>query len=156
MGKYDTTTYSAHEFYDKYKSVLWEWKHKKGNKLIEDYRTVTITKAQYLELEELLKKSKEFEQKLYLACELNNKGIELEKRGEIADAIAMYELNIRPNTYLTMHPYDRLLVLYRKSKDYENEKRVCTLAIEKYPQEKKYKERLIKINGYIEKQKNNY
>lgn len=142
-------------YYDKYVSVLWEWEVERGNKPNIEYGMVVMTEEKFNELESLLNKRKEFDQKLSLACELNNKGRELEKRGEFIDAIAIYEQNILPDVHVTMHPYDRLLVLYRKNKDYENEKRVCTLAIEEFPQEKKYKERLIKINGYIEKQNTN-
>lgn len=83
---------------------------------------------------------------------LNNKGIELEKLGEIDAAISIYEQNIDGNCYPAFHSFDRLLVLYRKSKMYENEKRVCVKAIEvlKHP---KYNQRLDKINALIDKSK---
>lgn len=84
---------------------------------------------------------------------LNNKGIELEKQGKIQEAIKVYEKNISYGDCNATHSYDRLLVLYRKQKDYENEKRICELAISTFKTEKKYKDRLEKINNLINKTK---
>ncbi len=91
-------------------------------------------------------------EKLLKCAELNNKGIELEKQGKIVEAIAIYEENIKGDCYPAMHSFDRLLVLYRKSKDYENEKRVAEKAIYLFS-DNKYKERLQKIKLLISKQK---
>ena len=91
-------------------------------------------------------------EKLFKCAELNNKGMELEKQGKIAEAIAIYEENIKGDCYPAMHSFDRLLVLYRKSKDYENEKRVAEKAIYLFS-DNKYKERLQKIKLLISKQK---
>ena len=91
-------------------------------------------------------------EKLLKCAELNNKGIELEKQGKIVEAIAIYEENIKGDCYPAMHSFDRLLVLYRKSKDYENEKRVAEKAIYLFS-DNKYKERLQKIKFLISKQK---
>lgn len=91
-------------------------------------------------------------EKLLKCAELNNKGIELEKHGKIVEAIAIYEENIKGDCYPAIHSFDRLLVLYRKSKDYENEKRVAEKAIYLFS-ENKYKERLQKIKLLISKQK---
>lgn len=91
-------------------------------------------------------------EKLLKCAELNNKGIELEKQGKIVEAIAIYEENIKGDCYPAMHSFDRLLVLYRKSKDYENEKRVAEKAIYLFS-DNKYKERLQKIKLLILKQK---
>lgn len=90
-------------------------------------------------------------EKLFKCAELNNKGIELEKRGNIADAIAIYEENIKGDCYPARHSFNRLLVLYRKAKDYENEKRVAEKAISLFS-DNKYKERLQKIELLISKQ----
>lgn len=91
-------------------------------------------------------------EKLLKCAELNNKGIEFEKQGKIVEAIAIYEENIKGDCYPATHSFDRLLVLYRKSKDYENEKRVAEKAIYLFS-ENKYKERLQKIKLLISKQK---
>lgn len=77
--------------------------------------------------------------------ERNDKRIKLEKQGYIAKAIAIYEENIKGDCYLAIHPFNRLLVLYRKAKDYENEKRVAEKAISLFS-DNKYKVRLQKIN----------
>ncbi len=79
----------------------------------------------------------------------NNLGISYEKQGDIESAIEVYEKNVLPDSYPAQHAYDRLLVLYRKQKDYENEKRICKLAISIFKTEKKYKDRLEKINKLI-------
>ena len=61
-------------------------------------------------------------------------GIDLEKEGMINEAIAVYEKAIIPQLPAT-HPYDRLMILYRKKKEYENEIRVIKLAISVFMKE---------------------
>lgn len=56
-------------------------------------------------------------------------GIDLEKESMIDEAISVYEKAITPKIPMT-HPYDRLMILYRKKKDYENEIRVIKEAID--------------------------
>lgn len=77
---------------------------------------------------------------------LNNKGIEQEKSGDEDGAIATYEECIKTG-YPAHHAYDRLLVIYRRRKDYENEKRVCLLAIDTFKTIQKYQDRLSKIES---------
>lgn len=84
--------------------------------------------------------------------EYNNLGISYEKQGSIKAAIDVYEKNILPDSYPEHHAYDRLLVIYRRQKDYTNEERVCKLAISTFPKEMKYKERLKKVEQLINKQ----
>lgn len=52
-----------------------------------------------------------------------------EKEGNITEAIRLYELMIE-NNFDGNHPYDRLAILYRKAKDYDNEIRVLLKAIQ--------------------------
>lgn len=52
----------------------------------------------------------------------------LEKEGMIDEAITVYEKSILSKIPATV-PYDRLMILYRKKKDYENEIRVIKDAI---------------------------
>lgn len=85
-----------------------------------------------------------YEKKLKQCVALNNKGIAFEKEGKIKSAINCYEKNIESD-YPARHSYDRLLVLYRKAKDIDNEIRVCELAFIKFPNDIKYKERLDKL-----------
>lgn len=84
-----------------------------------------------------------YEKKLKQCAALNNKGIAFEKEGKIKSAINNYEKNIESD-YPARHSYDRLLILYRKAKDYDNELRVCESAIEVFPNDAKYPERLEK------------
>ncbi|MDR1652881.1 MAG: hypothetical protein LBS01_04415 [Prevotellaceae bacterium] len=68
----------------------------------------------------------ERERELSKTVELNFKGKDLEKEGKIDEAISSYEENVKLG-YPAMHSYHRLVVLYHKMKDYENEKRICLL-----------------------------
>lgn len=63
------------------------------------------------------------------AVELNNKGIAHEKDGELKKAIACYEKNILPEAYVTLHPYTRLTIIYRKAKEYGEELRVIETGL---------------------------
>lgn len=111
---------------------------------------VRVPKSKLEEWESKYQPTKEFNENLSKVCALNNKGIALEKDGNIDEAIATYEKGILI-PYKAYHSYDRLLVLYRKRKDYQNEKRVCLAAIERFPEDDKYKERLTKIEAKINK-----
>lgn len=59
---------------------------------------------------------------------LNNKGIRYEKHGEIDKAIDVYERNIADD-YPATHSYNRLMVLYRKRKEFDKEIAVIEKAI---------------------------
>lgn len=61
-------------------------------------------------------------------------GIDLEKEGMINEAIAVYEKAIIPQLPAT-HPYDRLMILYRKKRDYDNEVRIIKIAISVFMKE---------------------
>ena len=110
----------------------------------------TITESELATMRAKRKKHADFEAKLFKCVELNNKGIKLEKDGEIDAAISVYEQNIEGDCYPAQHSFDRLLVLYRKAKNYADEKRVCIKAI-KVCKDDKYNKRLEKINALIEK-----
>lgn len=45
----------------------------------------------------------------------NLKAIELEKAGNVKEAIKLYEMNIKEN-FEGNHPYDRLAIIYRRNK----------------------------------------
>ena len=82
----------------------------------------------------------------------NEKGKELEEQGNFKEAAIFYEKNLTID-YSDKLCIDRLLNVYRKLKDYENEKRICDLAIQKYSG-KKYKDRLLTIEEKITKASN--
>ncbi|WP_281979217.1 hypothetical protein [Tenacibaculum mesophilum] len=86
----------------------------------------------------------------------NLKGKECEEKGEIESAIKEYEENLKEK-FEGSHPYNRLAIIYRKNKDYDNEIRVLKSAIRIYtklsesspredvdPKLNKFKERLEK------------
>ena len=119
--------------------------------LWNDKKYMEVSEQEYRTIMERYKKKQLDERRLSECVELNNKGIELEKNGETDAAIEVYEKNIKPGCWPARHSFDRLLVLYRKRKDYTNELRVCKAAIELFDGEVKYKERMVKINKRINK-----
>jgi len=89
----------------------------------------------------------------------NLKGRKLEQSGKVEEAKKLYEKNISMN-FDGNFPYDRLAVIYRKEKDYDNEIRVLNHAIHVFsdlratspradisPKLKKFKERLSKATA---------
>lgn len=112
---------------------------------------ITVTRARFEEMERSREKNKDREARLFKCVQLNNEGIRLEKEGEIEEAIKLYEKNVNEVKYPATHSYDRLMVLYRKQKDYENEIRVIKLAIEMFPKDEKYQKRLITATKKLEK-----
>ena len=109
---------------------------------------VAISKTQY---DEAVKKWNLYNVALPECTRLNNKGIEYEKAGDIENAVAAYEQNIGIDKYPATHAYDRLLVLYDRAKDYNNERRVAALATRVFGGQPKYAERLAKIDELIAK-----
>ena len=63
----------------------------------------------------------------------NLRGIELEKAGRTDEAIILYEQNVSA-AFHGSHPYNRLAIIYRKRKDYDNEIRVLRRAVSVYEQ----------------------
>ena len=132
-------------------------KYKHGAILTDDIYYRDEDAAGYIKIwqEELdwlnseLEKDRKSYEAMRLCAKLNNEGIALEKEGNIEEAIKVYEQNLSTPFYAT-HSYERLMILYRKKKDYLNERRVAELAVQRFPKEKKYKERLMKINAIIE------
>lgn len=82
----------------------------------------------------------------------------LELEEHFDDAIIAYE-DICTRYKLSSDTYKRLVILYRKNKDYENELRICNDAIKylRIDDTKRdfYKERMIKIKQKIKKSDNN-
>ena len=59
-----------------------------------------------------------------LMLERNLAGIDLEKQGHTAQAVTLYEANVRER-FEGSHPYERLRIIYRKIGDYPNAIRAC-------------------------------
>lgn len=74
-----------------------------------------------------------------------SEGETLEKEGNIEEAITAFEEAITHKYFHCVTPFYRLMVLYRKRKDLENEIRVVKAALEIFPHEEKYRERLEKL-----------
>ena len=90
----------------------------------------------------------EQQQRLAQCAELNNRGMECERWGAIA--IQAYEENVLLG-YPAHHAYKRLLVLYRKAKDYKNELRIAQRACRVFPKDESYKQRREKVKELIKK-----
>lgn len=96
------------------------------------------------------------------AVDNNHKGMSCEKSGNIDKAIMYYERNVT-NRFEGNRPYDRLAIIYRKRKDYDNEVRVLETAIDVFkninsgrqdvaPKLAKFKMRLSKAKELQKKQ----
>lgn len=91
------------------------------------------------------KEAKEEEDRIMSkTANLNCKGIDYEKNRHIDDAIRVYEENIELG-YPATHSFERLMIIYRKKLDYENEIRIIKIAIEIFSNEniKRYQRALI-------------
>lgn len=77
---------------------------------------------------DLIKQNEEESKKFKIQVDRNLQGKELEKEGKVEEAIKLYEENIREN-FEGNGPYDRLAIIYRKRKSYDEEKRVLEKAI---------------------------
>ena len=97
-----------------------------------------------------------FDSLLNQTVSLNNRGIELEKARDIKNAILTYEENVKlyedniEVAQLTKRPFDRLVILYHKLKDIENEKRILIKAVEYFPYDTGYQKKLAILNGTYE------
>jgi tetratricopeptide (TPR) repeat protein len=89
---------------------------------------VLIPLEELQEWEKKLSERKIFDDLLYSTALLNNKGIAYEKANKIDEAISCYEQNVSLG-YPARHSYQRLMVLYRKVKNYHVELVVIEKAI---------------------------
>ena len=104
-------------------------------------RFIIVNKAKWQKAVDEMSKRSAQEKEINLTASLNNEGIELEKDGKEDEAIIVYEKNVSRRCAAT-HSYDRLLVIYRKRKDVDNELRIAKLASAIFPKETKYKKRI--------------
>lgn len=95
-------------------------------------RVIEMPDEDYDEAMAIFEERRQMDELLARAAERNNRGSELEKSGDIDGAIAVYEENIAEG-YPASRSFDRLMVLYRKRKDYDSEIRVIMRAAEVFP-----------------------
>lgn len=124
-------------FIEKYKvaNVLDSEMHNQvTNCILQGEKYIYILPDKLNELNSKLKKQKDSENKLSITASLNNEGIALEKAGKIELAIEKYEENIDCG-YPAKHSFERLMILYRKRKEYDDEIRVIQSAIKVFSEE---------------------
>lgn len=89
------------------------------------------------------------EKALHDTASNNNKGIAFEKSGDVTNAIATYEKNLEI-AYPALHSYERLMILYRREKRYEDEIRVIEKALTDFST-KSHKVYIEKWNNRLQK-----
>lgn len=111
---------------------------------------VSISELEYNKALQSKSKQDEINNNWRITAELNNKGIAFEKEGKIYEAIEVYEENLQIG-YPASHSFDRLMILYRKLKDYNNEIRVIERALQIAKDDPKYISRLKKVQNLLSK-----
>lgn len=138
-------------FFKKYVSVLSPQLMRDINDAtIKGVKKAQISKATIAELDARLAEKKAEDKRIRDCAKRNDRGRSLEKSGKIPQAIKVYEENIGEGCYPASYSFDRLMVLYRKAKDFDNEARIIERAIDvlglRYPDlRSKYQERLMKV-----------
>jgi hypothetical protein len=99
-----------------------------------NFNNVVLKKTDYKDFLKLKAARESEDYGLNNTARLNNEGIAFEKSGKIEQAINIYESNIKIG-YPATHSYERLMILYHKRKDFENEKRVIEIAIQVFTKE---------------------
>lgn len=114
------------------------------------FSCIVVSEDDYTEANKYIAEAKRREELLSATAELNNKGIALEKAGELDAAISSYEQCIKLR-YPATHAFRRLCVLYRKRKDKANEVRVIEAALEVFPGNEFFTARLSRLSGGVSK-----
>lgn len=126
------------EFFIKLAGTGWDridyYTDKLNTANLRGKRTIAIRKSDYDTALRLIEKKETENSRLSDAACRNNNGIEKERIGDIDDAISIYEDNISDG-YPALHSYERLMIIYRRRKDFENETRVINRAIEVFSDE---------------------
>jgi tetratricopeptide (TPR) repeat protein len=137
---------------NKYYSVLpLELFNEQSKAIMAGCSKMFVHRDVLVEMDKKLQEHKEREKLLNQTARLNNKGIAYEKEGKIKQAINVYEKNIELG-YPAHRSFQRLMILYRKAKDYENERRVVLRALDVFNSDEYYKGRLNKVEQLISNQ----
>lgn len=145
-----------HSFIRKYMSVLPPDLFAELNKLSLQGTCAQITTSTIIELDRRLAERKAKDKVLNDCARLNNKGKEYEKAGKVTLAIRAYEKNIAGDCYPATHSFDRLMVIYRKQKEYDKELAVIDKALAVFDivdLRDKYEKRKQKVIELINKSK---
>ncbi|MCW0507970.1 tetratricopeptide repeat protein [Riemerella anatipestifer] len=137
----------SHSELDTYKSAIpTDVFIKSINDSGDGYNNIVIKKSVLEKMKLEKEKQDRFNELLNKTAELNNKGIALEKAGNIEEAIGVYNECVELG-YTASHAYERLMILYRKIRECEKEKEIIQKAINKFndnPHRKKDIEKWIK------------
>lgn len=95
---------------------------------------IVLPDEEIAELDRKLEAHDSFNKMIFETARLNNEGIVFERNGEIEKAIEVYEEAILIG-YSATHAYDRLMIIYRRLKRYDDEIRVIYRAIEVFTKE---------------------
>lgn len=116
------------------KQLSYYFSHLEGE-MFTDYLLAasdnSLIKVNELDFATMLKKKTDydkFSKDLNETANNNNIGIDFEKKGNIPNAIEAYERNLEI-AYPALHSYERLMILYRREKRYEDEIRVIKKAL---------------------------
>ncbi len=117
---------------------------------------IYISNNKVLELESKLIEQKKKDDNLTSTVSTNNDGIAQEKAGNIDLAIKIYEENIGRGSVAT-HSYERLMILYRKKNEFDNEIEVIEKAIQIFSEEneRRYKKAISESKSENKKQEIN-
>jgi len=102
------------------------------------------------DLEYKLREKNKKEELLLATATRNNEGRAFEMRGDLATSIRLYEENIATG-YPATFSYERLMVLYKKNKQPNDEIRVVEKAIKDFEKDSRYKKEVAKWKLRLQK-----
>ena len=102
-----------------------------------------VDKSEYKHWLSESNKNKSFEQNIHMTAQFNDEGKVVEANKDYDSAIKIYEANIALGGIAT-HSYERLMILYRKKKDYQNEIRIIDRYIKIFMKENERRARVAK------------
>lgn len=105
----------------------------KRKAFFKGYNNIIVSKSDFEELEKAYKEVQDFKELTSNVYGLLNEAQESEKNGEFDKAISIYRevigLDFYDSGYAENKPFDRLMILYKKKKDPENERAITEEAI---------------------------
>ena len=135
----------------KYKRLMDSFERHKGS--LEE-QAKRFAKNPKEELEKIKAHNKEISQIWNDMVTRNNKGIKFEKENKIECAIKLYEQNVS-DEFSGTHPYDRLMIIYRRRKQLNDEIRIIenTIRIFEGMDDRGYLSYILKLKERLKKAK---